>query len=180
MPPERLYVVTSIGPAEAKLVVSPDQATSRLGSRVPNFLPTCLERESCGTPRDASFGTDRWGYLQSGERWRYVKFSTGDAWDMNLCLRASRPAGPNCQFSVFSRGTKISKSESRGGSCCQLLVSRLTVKFGIGPPRRRPVLPRGNATCYLTAKSFSNNSFGQLAPRLITTRTWLSVAGSEM
>jgi hypothetical protein len=25
------------------------------------------------------FGTDSWGYLHAGERWRYTRFSTGDA-----------------------------------------------------------------------------------------------------
>jgi len=78
MPPERLYVVTSIGPAEAKLVVSPDPGDFRdLEVAYPTFSQHVGER----IMRDSegrSFGTDRWGYLQSGERWRYVKFSTGD------------------------------------------------------------------------------------------------------
>jgi len=123
MPPERLYVVTSIGPAEAKLVVSPDPGDFRdLEVAYPTFSQHVGER----IMRDSegrSFGTDRWGYLQSGERWRYVKFSTGTAWDMNLCLRAKQTCWTKLSVQCVSRGTKISKSESRGGSCCQLLVS---------------------------------------------------------
>jgi len=78
MPPERLYVVTPNGHADAKLVVSPDPGDFRdLEVAYPTFSQHVGER----TMRDAegrSFGMDRWGYLQSGERWRYVKFSTGD------------------------------------------------------------------------------------------------------
>ena len=79
MPPEMLYVVTSNGDADAKLVVSRDDGDFRdLEVAYPTFSQHVGER----TMRDVegrSFGTDRWGYLQSGERWRYVKFSTGDS-----------------------------------------------------------------------------------------------------
>jgi hypothetical protein len=79
MPPEMLYVVTSNGHADAKLVVSRDDGDFRdLELAYPTFSQHVGER----TMRDAegrSFGTDRWGYLLSGERWRYVKFSTGDS-----------------------------------------------------------------------------------------------------
>jgi hypothetical protein len=73
-----LYVVTSNDHADTKLVVSEDDDDFRdLEVAYPIFSQHVGER----TIRDAkrrSFGTDRWGYLQSGERWRYVKFSTGD------------------------------------------------------------------------------------------------------
>jgi hypothetical protein len=30
-------------------------------------------------PKGRNWGTDRWGYLRNGERWRYIQFSAGDA-----------------------------------------------------------------------------------------------------
>jgi hypothetical protein len=68
MPPEMLYVVTSNGHADAKLVVSRDAGDFRdLEVAYPTFSQHVGER----TMRDAegrSFGTDRWGYLQKLRR----------------------------------------------------------------------------------------------------------------
>ncbi len=78
MPPELLYVVTLNGHSDVKLVISPDRSDFRdLELAWPTFSKHVTER----TMRDAegrNFGTDRWGYLRSGERWRHVKFLTGD------------------------------------------------------------------------------------------------------
>lgn len=78
MPPLTLYVV-KLKNAGANIVVSGDDDDFRdLKVAYPVFSEHMEERNI----RDATgrvFGTDRWGYLQSGERWRYAKFSTGDA-----------------------------------------------------------------------------------------------------
>jgi len=78
MPPERAYVVTLNGRADAKLVVSPDSGDFRdLEVAYPTFSKNVEERTVQDT-KGRDFGTDRWGHLQNGERWRYVKFTTGD------------------------------------------------------------------------------------------------------
>jgi hypothetical protein len=78
MPPGRLYVV-KLKDADAKIVVWRDDDMFRdLKVAYPVFSDQIGQR----IIRDATgrnFGSDRWGYLQSGERWRYVRFSTGDA-----------------------------------------------------------------------------------------------------
>jgi hypothetical protein len=78
MPPETPYVVTLNGRAEAKLVISLDSGDfGNLEVAYPTFSKTVGERTVQDT-KGRNFGTDRWGYLQDGERWRYVKFTTGD------------------------------------------------------------------------------------------------------
>ena len=78
MPPGTMYVV-KLRDGDAHIVVWRDDSVFRdLKNAYPIFSKHIEER----TIRDAtgrSFGTDQWGYLQTGERWRYVKFSTGDA-----------------------------------------------------------------------------------------------------
>lgn len=77
-PPGTVYVV-KLKTTRANIVVSYDDDDFRdLKIAYPVFSEQVEERNI----RDATgrlFGTDHWGYLQSGERWRYVKFSTGDA-----------------------------------------------------------------------------------------------------
>jgi len=81
MPPGTLYVVKlkDAEPNIPNIVVWRDDDVFRdLKSVYPVFSEHIDERNI----RDATgriFGIDRWGYLQSGERWRYVRFSTGDA-----------------------------------------------------------------------------------------------------
>ena len=78
MPPATVYVVKLRG-SKTNMVIGGDGVTFRnLETAYPVFSEHVEERKI----RDAtgrSFGTDRWGYLQSGERWRHVRFSTGDA-----------------------------------------------------------------------------------------------------
>jgi hypothetical protein len=78
MPPSRGYIASLNGYAGAKLVISPDKGYFRdLEVSYPTFSETNGQRalrDSTGR----SFGTDHWGYLPCGERWRYVSFSTGD------------------------------------------------------------------------------------------------------
>jgi hypothetical protein len=78
MPPGTLYVV-KLKDADANIVIWRDDNVFRdLKIAYPVFSEHIGERNI----RDATgsiFGTDRWGYLQSGERWRYVRFSTRDA-----------------------------------------------------------------------------------------------------
>jgi hypothetical protein len=77
MPPEVVFMVTPDGHAGAKLTVSRDSEDFRdLEVAYPTFSSYVEERDVQDF-KGRSFGTDRWGYLQSGERWRYVKFITG-------------------------------------------------------------------------------------------------------
>jgi hypothetical protein len=77
-PTGTLYVV-KLKDTNANIVVwRDDDIFKDLKVAYPVFSEHIEERNI----RDATgriFGTDRWGYLQSGERWRYVKFSTSDA-----------------------------------------------------------------------------------------------------
>jgi hypothetical protein len=77
MPPE-LYVVTLNGHAKAKLMISADDDFRDLEVAYPTFSKNVEER-IVQDSKGHNFGMDRWGYLQNGERWRYVKFNTGDS-----------------------------------------------------------------------------------------------------
>jgi hypothetical protein len=78
MPPETLYVVT-LKSANAKIVVSPDEADFKdLEIAYPVFSEH-VEKRYIRDSTGRVFGTDSWGYLHAGERWRYTRFSTGDA-----------------------------------------------------------------------------------------------------
>ena len=78
MPPEVVHVVTLNGATRVKLVISPDDADFRdLQTAYPTFSENVEER-IVQDFEGHSFGTDRWGYLHNGERWRLVKFNTGD------------------------------------------------------------------------------------------------------
>jgi hypothetical protein len=76
--PGTLYVI-KLNDADATLEVwRDDDEFSDLKTAYPVFSEHVEERNI----RDATgriLGTDRWGYLQTGERWRYVRFSSGDA-----------------------------------------------------------------------------------------------------
>ena len=78
MPPGTLYVV-KLRDGDAHIVIWRDDSVFRdLKNAYPIFSKHIEER----TVRDTtgrSLGMDQWGYLQTGERWRYVKFSIGDA-----------------------------------------------------------------------------------------------------
>ena len=78
MPPGMLYVV-KLKDTDAHIVVwHDDDIFKDFKIAYPVFSKHVEDRNV----RDAAgriFGTDRWGYLQSGDRWRYVRFSTGDA-----------------------------------------------------------------------------------------------------
>jgi len=78
MPPETMYVVT-LKSANAKIVVSPDEADFKdLEIAYPVFSEH-VEKRNIRDSTGRVFGTDSWGYLHTGERWRYTRFSTGDA-----------------------------------------------------------------------------------------------------
>jgi hypothetical protein len=65
----------------------------------------------------------------------------------------------------------------------ELCLARLTGKVGTRLGRcegATSLAPRGNTTCYLTAKSFSNNSSESLAPSSDNHTDLAFVAGSEM
>lgn len=78
MPPGRFYVVT-LGDSAADMVIGHDDGIwGDLKNTFPVFSRHIKER-NIRTAKGRSVGTDRWGYLKSGERWRYVAFSSGDA-----------------------------------------------------------------------------------------------------
>lgn len=78
MPGGTLYVITLRG-TDAKMVVWRDDEVFRdLKIAYPAFSKH-VETRRLRDEQGHSFGIDKWGYLQNGERWRFVKFSTGDA-----------------------------------------------------------------------------------------------------
>jgi len=78
MPPGKLYVV-KLKDGDAKRVVWRDDDIFRNLKTAYPFFSKHVEERNIRTSTERVFGTDRWGYLQSGERWRYVRFSSGDA-----------------------------------------------------------------------------------------------------
>jgi hypothetical protein len=78
MPREILYVVT-LKSANAKVVVSPDEADFKDLEVVYPVFSEHVEKRYIRDSTGRVFGTDSWGYLHTGERWRYTRFSTGDA-----------------------------------------------------------------------------------------------------
>jgi len=79
MPPGTLYIV-KLRDTEAKMAVCwrVDCAIKDLQTAYPIFSEH-VEARNIRDAKGLTFGTDRWGYLQSGERWRYVTFSNGGA-----------------------------------------------------------------------------------------------------
>lgn len=76
--PPPISVITLNGHAGVKLLVSPDPGDFRdLEMTYPTFSKTVEER-AVQDNKGCDFGTDRWGHLENGERWRYVRFTTGD------------------------------------------------------------------------------------------------------
>jgi len=79
MPPGTMFVVKLRDDGNAHIVVWRDDDVFRdLKNAYPIFSKR-IEERTIHDKTGRSFGTDQWGYLQNGERWRYVKFSTGDA-----------------------------------------------------------------------------------------------------
>jgi hypothetical protein len=78
MPPGTMIVV-KLKTDDGSLVVWHDDDFSRdLKVAYPVFSIKTGQSDIV-TARSGKFGTDRWGYLETGERWRYVVFSSGDA-----------------------------------------------------------------------------------------------------
>jgi hypothetical protein len=86
MPPGMLYVVTLKSRSTNMVVWRDDGIFNELKSAFPVFSEHVEERV-VRTPTGHIVGEDRWGYLKSGERWRYVTFSRGDA----VGYRPTRP-----------------------------------------------------------------------------------------
>jgi hypothetical protein len=78
MPPGTLYVV-KLKHSEANVVVWRDDDVFRDLKTAYPIVSEHVGERIIRDPTGRIFGTDRWGYLQSGERWRYARFSTGDA-----------------------------------------------------------------------------------------------------
>jgi hypothetical protein len=81
MLPESLYVVT-LKSANAKIVVSPDEADFKDLEIAYRVFSEHAEKRYIRDSTGRVFGTDSsdsWGYLHTGERWRYARFSMEDA-----------------------------------------------------------------------------------------------------
>ena len=75
MPPGTLYVVTLKNGRNNMVVWQNDEIFSELKSGVSNPVGERQIRSTNGI----IVGEDRWGYLNDGDRWRYVRFFIGDA-----------------------------------------------------------------------------------------------------
>jgi len=78
MPPATLYQVTSKDGAANLIVGYDDDMFNQLKVAFPTFSVR-VEQRDIRNAKGQVVGRDRWGYLNSGERWRYVTFSSGDA-----------------------------------------------------------------------------------------------------
>jgi hypothetical protein len=78
LPPGILHSVRLKDGTASMVIWHDDDIFNELKSAFPVFSEHVKERH-VNTPQGSSVGKDRWGYLSSGERWRYVTFSSGDA-----------------------------------------------------------------------------------------------------
>lgn len=78
MPPGRVFIISSRDTTAKIMIVPNDDSWRALKNNLPAFSRPVKER-NVRTGKESSFGVDHWGYLKSGERWRYVAFSGGDA-----------------------------------------------------------------------------------------------------
>jgi hypothetical protein len=78
MPPGTMNVVKLKNDDASFIVWHDDDFFRDLKTAYPVFSSKTGQRDVV-TAGNGKFGTDRWGYLETGERWRYVVFSSGDA-----------------------------------------------------------------------------------------------------
>ena len=78
MPPGRFYVITLKNSSVNLLIAHNDGIWPDLKNAFPIFSRR-VEARKIQTVDKHAIGTDHWGYLNSGQRWRYVEFSSGDA-----------------------------------------------------------------------------------------------------
>jgi hypothetical protein len=78
MPGGTLYVVTLRNREENMLIWRDDDIFRELKNAFPVFSER-VEEQPIRDRNGQVIGKDRWGYLKSGERWRYVTFLAGDA-----------------------------------------------------------------------------------------------------
>lgn len=78
MPPGRLYVVTLKNSNYKMIIWHDDEFFDELKSGFPVLSKRVEERE-IHSANGHNVGQDSWGYLRTGEKWRYVSFRTGDA-----------------------------------------------------------------------------------------------------
>jgi hypothetical protein len=77
MPPGKFYVITAKNSA-AEVIIAHDDGVWEDLKKGPRTFSRRVKDPNQGT-NGKSVGTDLWGYLESGERWRYVAFPSGDA-----------------------------------------------------------------------------------------------------
>ena len=77
MPPGTLYSIEPLS-RNGMVIWRDDSVFDDLRSKLPVLSENMGEREVL-TTAGQPIGEDRWGYLNSGERWRYVIFKSGDA-----------------------------------------------------------------------------------------------------
>jgi hypothetical protein len=78
MPPGRTHFVTLRNSTAGTVMFPDDGSWKELKDDLPVFSRRVYAR-STDSGKERVVGTDRWGYRKSGERWRYVAFSSGDA-----------------------------------------------------------------------------------------------------
>jgi hypothetical protein len=78
MPPGRFYVVTLKNSSGNLLIGHNDGIRPDLKNAFRAFSRR-IEARKIQNRGKLSVGTDHWGYLNNGDRWRYVEFSSGDA-----------------------------------------------------------------------------------------------------
>lgn len=78
MPPGVMYTVTPNNGATTLTIWRGDDSFRELKVTFPVFSEV-VEQSEVHNSGGALVGRDRWGYLEDGERWRYVTFLTGDA-----------------------------------------------------------------------------------------------------
>jgi hypothetical protein len=78
MPPGKFYTMTLRNSSSNLVVWHDDGIWTDLRSTFPIFSRR-IEERSVLSSKERSVGSDRWGYLKSGQRWRYVAFLNHDA-----------------------------------------------------------------------------------------------------
>lgn len=106
MPPGRFYVVTLRDSATNTVMGHDDGIWEDFKNTFPTFSRHIKER-NVRAANERSVGRDRWGYLKSGARWRYVAFSSGDA----VGYRPAPPKEAILLDQVINSACRMSASE---------------------------------------------------------------------
>ena len=78
MPPSKFYVVT-LRDSVSTMVIGHDDGVWGDAGKSSRAFSRHVDERNRAAAKGRPVGTDKWGYLNNGERWRYVAFSSGDA-----------------------------------------------------------------------------------------------------